>query len=201
MGSILQRLFYGLDGKEFPVVQNLHWNDALLCECEWDWKAAAETGAHCFADHAVAESRVAEFTWQDGSGHVVKPFAVTCSGPDREARARREEDRIATALAGAAADGLDGRKGQDGPPAAGVSPGAMTSADARVRRRASKANRGVATERKAAREAVADEAVAAAAKPRNRVETMKQVYARMERRHPHEQVYAETQRRLGEHDD
>jgi hypothetical protein len=170
MSAILQRLFYGLDGTGFPAVQNLHREETLLAECEWDWKPCAEDGAHRFPDHQAAEARVADFTWTDGSGHVVKPFAVTCCEPDVAGRVRREEDRIATALL------ADSEM-------RGVSPKVMSSPNAGERRRADRRNRDVAKSRKARRDAHMDE-----------------VLEGMERRHPHEEVYAETQRRIGEHD-
>lgn len=100
MPAMLQRLFYGLDGKEFPQVQNLHRAEALFVEDEWTWRASGERGAHRFPTVEAAEAARSEHSWTDASGHTVKPFAVVCGEPDINGLRQREADRIATALAG-----------------------------------------------------------------------------------------------------
>ena len=100
MPAILQRLFYGADGKQFPQVQNLHRDETLLVETEWCWHPAAEDGAYRFPSLERADAACAAHEWKDATGHVVKPFPVICAGPDMEAVRRHEENRIATALKG-----------------------------------------------------------------------------------------------------
>ncbi len=179
MPAILQRLFYGADGNQFPEVQNLHREEALFAEDEWSWRPCAERGAHRFASLEQAEAACAEHSWTDATGHVVKPFAVIASGPDMDAVRRREEDRLATALqserptlnaqprkaAGdAATRPLRGPtpKGEPGNETGfndepkGVAPQHVAAGTHHERRRAAKKNRAVAAVRKVQREAAAD---------------------------------------------
>jgi hypothetical protein len=165
MPAILQRLFYGADGKQFPEVQNLHREEALFAEDERSWRPCAERGAHRFATLEQAEAARAEHSWTDATGHVVKPFAVIASGPDMDAVRRREEDRLATALQSERPTLNAQRPTPKGEPGnetgfndepKGVAPQHVAAGTHHERRRAAKKNRAVAAVRKVQRAAAAD---------------------------------------------
>ncbi len=166
-----------------PAGEYLHREETLFVELEWSW-VADKSQAMIFPSLELAEQEGKRQKQQDEKADWCA-FALVCGNSDAPAaRERREADRIATALSSVPTD-----------EARGVSPSLMSTGDAKTRKRASRQNRSVARERKAKREAAADEAVEASCKPvdprgadkwkevfQTRVSPA-EAYANLERRH------------------
>ncbi len=176
-----------------PVSEYLHRAETLFVEPEWSWVSNKDL-AFIFPSTETAEAE--KGIRCDDSEPKAYVFVIICAQPDAAARERREEDRIAGALADAPKPVVS-----EAPELRGVSVAEMTKADHHGRRRAARANCEVAGERKRQKEAAADKAVPTS--EARGADRWKQVFAtRVKEAHRSpDEVYAETCRHLGEHEE